>query len=154
MPRPPQNVRIARLAAVLELDDSVRETETVPDVATVGTALALNIQDAARVRRHLAQRHGVPVPPPPPPPAIRLADGAPPPPDSLTPAELACYRVLALARTPLSAADIYAQAFVCEREYASGDSARIHIRHMRAKGIGVERQYGVGYWLAAKAVAS
>lgn len=149
MPRPPQHQRIARLVAALALDDAVRESRELPDVATVGSILGLGKPSAIDIRRHIALRHGVPVPLA---RTTRLEAGAPPPPDTLTPAELACYRVMALATTPLAAADIYAQAFVCSREYGAADSGRVHIGHMRRKGVAIERTYGVGYWLAAKAV--
>jgi len=149
MPRPPQNVRIARLAAVLALDDAVRASRELPDVETVGKRLGLGKPSATDIRRHIALRHGVPVPLA---RVSRLRDGAPPPPATLTWSEFKCYRVMATATTPLSAGEIYAQAFVCLRDSSSGDCGRKHINAMRRKGVDIARQHGVGYWLAAKRI--
>lgn len=154
MPRPPQNVRIARLAAVLELDDAVRETGAIPDVATVGKALGLAKNSATDIRRHIARRHGVDIPRTRTTPLPELANVAPPPPATLTPSEMACYRILANATAALPAAAIYADAMGYPKDRSSGAAGREHIQHMRAKGVSIDVRYGVGYWLAEKAVAS
>jgi len=152
MPRPPQNVRIARLAAVLALDDTVRKSGAVPDIATVRSALGLSKHSAGAVRYHIAWRHGLTPPPTPAAPCVRLSSEFPPMPDGLTLAQQACFFALATATKPLSAATMYARAFNYPFDEAASNLGRVHISHMRRRGVAIDSRHGVGYWLAAKRI--
>ena len=153
MPRPPQNVRIARLAAVLALDDAVRESGAVPDTATVGTDLGLSTHSASVVRRHIAARHGITLPS-----AygdvadVQLSPEFPPMPDGLTKTEQACYFALATATTPISAAAMHSRAFNYPFDELASVPGRKQISNMRRKGVAIDSIPGVGYWLAAKRI--
>lgn len=70
------------------------------------------------------------------------------PPPNLTRTERAIYQLLAESPgTPIHGAEIYARVTNTPIEWATNDSARVHINNMRRKGCQIANKKMKGYWL-------